>query len=215
MTRRLRVGLLLTAIAGLTATVDVPPSSASCAAALLVDGRVLLGQGGRVFEDPPPLAGRVDVVVPACNDTNLVPPEPDRPGKARAILGTPPQLAVRGNDRAWYLDDQRLWGLDGHPLQQALFGDDLAWPAQRGACRPRTIGLTRLYPSRGPHGSLLLGRYRGQDIRVEVQRNTGVTGRSSFGYPEVGKSAVVSGSLCATYARERFRRMRAERIRLK
>jgi hypothetical protein len=90
---------------------------ASCVAAVIVDGVVLIGQGppdGTL----PRAAGRMSAVLPACNDGG--PRQPDGTTTVVRFAGIPADVAVRSVDsRDVYLADGSLTALAAHPLHES------------------------------------------------------------------------------------------------
>jgi hypothetical protein len=100
-----------------------PVASASCAAAVVVDGRVLFGSAVPRPSRLPPRAGTYPAISPACNDTGG--DDPDRRTTVQRLRGLPPRVAVAvaGRPDTVYYAEDSLPTIGTHPLHAALFGN--------------------------------------------------------------------------------------------
>jgi hypothetical protein len=90
---------------------------ASCVAAVIVDGVVLIGSGASDWTLPR-ADGRVSAVAPACNDGG--PRQPDGKTTVMRFAGIPADVAVRSVDgRDVYIADGSLTALATHPLHRS------------------------------------------------------------------------------------------------
>lgn len=146
---------------------DAAEESGACAAAVIYDDMVYLGQHIRHNPLRPgePLDGAVS---PACHDTIPADPdEHDEPTDLRRVKGVDPEIAVwvPGEGRRWavYVNAGSFPEIRGHPLHAVLYRDE----------EPR--------PSRGTPDCDFDGTVERVGLSVEVQPATGlerfVTGR--------------------------------------
>ena len=184
--RRLLVPLLLAA-ATLAHAEEAP---GACAAAVVVDGRVLLGAQVPHPDRLPPRAGERDAIYPACNDGGPI--EDDHEGAVTRLRGAPPQIAVTGpRPHSVYVDDASLTVLGTHPLHAAFHGRPRA-PSYRSDCRPyRTLVRGRV----AEDGVL---RIRAADRTVSVRSDaaTRFTNRPAYEPVRKGQRLRLATSRC-------------------
>lgn len=142
MLRRLAWSALLTAAVWAAST---PAATAGCASAVVVDGRLLLGQtlDGREARDAlPAVAGTRPAIAPACNDSNG-PQERDTRTEVLQLAGVPPQVAVLDRSReTLYRAEGTLTVLPDHPLHRTNYGAEGASFREGRRCRSHRTALT-------------------------------------------------------------------------
>jgi hypothetical protein len=111
-------------------------ASGSCAAAVVIDGRLLFGTAVQHPSRLPARAGERDAIFPACNDGGPI--EDDHEGTVMRLRGVPPQIAVTGaKPGGVYVDEASLTVIGTHPLHAAIHGPYSAPSYRSGrACRP-------------------------------------------------------------------------------
>jgi hypothetical protein len=111
-----------------------PAESMSCAAAVVVDGHLLLGTGGAPHPERLPEHGAsLRAIEPACGDDDH-----DRDVTVTAFRGIPATVAVASTEAysPLYVARGALVALAGHPLHRVWYGDASRPSARRGrSCR--------------------------------------------------------------------------------
>ncbi len=183
--RRLLVPLLLAA-----ALAHAEDASGACAAAVVVDGRVLFGA---VVQHPrrlPPRDGEHDAIFPACNDTGG--DEPDQRTTVLRLRGLPPRVAVaeRGRSGAVYVDPGSLVAIGTHPLHAAQFGSPRK--PSYGRCRPDRSAVR----GRAAEDGVLRMRTVRRTVFVSIDAATRFTNRPSYEPVRKGQRLRLATSHC-------------------
>jgi hypothetical protein len=169
-----------------------PDASAACAAAVVVDGRVLLGHAVDHPSRLPPRAGELEATVPACDDSG------DSGGEGQettvvGLRGVPAQVAVvdRAGDTL-YVDAASLPALRGHPVHAVLYGSRGAPELRR--CRPSATDV------RGRvvlDGSLRI-RTAKRTVTLRVDGATRFANRPAYAPVREGQRLRVATSRCGS-----------------
>lgn len=96
-----------------------PAARASCAAAVGVQGRLLLGVGSYDRDALPPKGDEIDAISPACNDGGQELTS-DGDTRVRTLDGIPARIAVLGSDGDLYVAPGSLVAIATHPVHAAL-----------------------------------------------------------------------------------------------
>ena len=130
MPRARRWPALLAALAFGAPAATAGDARASCAAAVVVDGRVLLGGG---VDDParlPPVTGERPALSPACTEGS------DERITVMRMQGVPPRVAVLDSDRrSIYVAEGTVTTLATHPLHDAFRRGNLPSLREGRRCR--------------------------------------------------------------------------------
>jgi hypothetical protein len=186
--RRLLVPVLLAA-----ALAHAEEASGACAAAVVVDRRVLFGAVVEYPDRLPPRESERVGSFPACNDTGG--DEPDQQTTVVRLRGLPPRVAVaeRGSPDTVYLDEASLTAIGTHPLHAAQFGSPRK-PSYREhrQCRPYRPAV------RGEvlRGGVLRIRTARRIVLVDVDAATRFTNRPSYEPVREGQRLRLSTSRC-------------------
>ncbi len=181
------------------ALLGAPQADASCIAALVVEGRVLIGQGSVAASHLPRAAGKHPAVEPACNDAGQ--DDPDRAITVRTLEGLPPDVAVvrRGEPTELYVAAGSLLGSSAHPLHRAVYGRGTRRSRRPQTCRrePRAVrgALVDESPWTGPKLALRTGR--GTTV-IATDARTRLTNRPAYEPLNPGQRLAVRTSICGS-----------------
>jgi hypothetical protein len=168
--------LLVVSLLALAALAPADEASGSCAAAVVIDGRLLFGGEAPYPRRVPPRAGERDAIFPACNDGGPI--EEDHEGTVVRLRGVPPQIAVAGAmPGSVYVDEASLTVIGTHPLHAAFHGRPGAPSYRSGrACRAyRTVVRGRV----AEDGALRIRTAR-RTVSVRVDAATRYTNRPVY-----------------------------------
>jgi hypothetical protein len=145
-----------------------PADSMSCAAAVVVDGYVLLGSGRVPHRDRLPEGGAsLRAIEPACGDDDH-----DREVTVTALRGIPPSVAVTSTDAhsSLYVAPGALVARAEHPLHRVWYADSRRPSARAGrSCREAGRVAGTVMGGLGFDG-LALRTSRGEQwVRVDAQ----------------------------------------------
>jgi hypothetical protein len=165
-------------LAGLAAPA---PASASCAATVVVDGRVLYGSARLEAAPLPALGGRRKAIEPACHDYGGS-EEKDRPTKVVTIRGIPPTVAVMDpNVPMFFIARGSMPQMADHPLHRSIYNAQRP-PTfrQKGRCRPHRspIEVVAGEPASGFTG--FRATQRSRHLFVSVDSKTRLTNRPPY-----------------------------------
>ncbi len=177
-------------------------AEAGCISAIVVDGRVLLGQGDVALSSVPPPAGHRAAVNPACNDT---PParEPDLRTTVTTLRGIAPTVAVLERVREGRRSDRReLFVAVGsptntraHPLHRALHTGRRRQTRTRRSCRPeRRVQRGVLATDLRYDGFTL--RRADRRVAIGVDARTRLTNRAATQPLLAGQRVALRTSVC-------------------
>lgn len=161
-----------------------PATSMSCASAVLVDGRLLFGQGQFRAGRLPPRGRSVRAILPGCGDA-------DRPTTVWTLRGLPRHIAVvrDGAGLELYVAQHSLTPLAGHPLRAAF----RQRPARRGDCASRaTLRGSVTSPDGRGFGLDVSGR----ELYVRVDARSRIANRRAYQPVLAGQRLVVRASRC-------------------
>jgi hypothetical protein len=177
------VRLVLAGFAAVLLLAALPDRAASmsCAAALVVDGRLLMGHGGVEARRLPPRERSVAAIEPGCSAD-------DRPTTVWTLRGVPPEVAVvHGSDL--YVAEGSLTALADHPLHAV----SSRRPARRKSCAPRSP-LRGTVSYAGGDGIALVAS--GRELWVEVDARSRMANRPAHQPVVTGQRLVVRASKC-------------------
>jgi hypothetical protein len=180
-----------------------PADSMSCAAAVIVDGYLLLGHAGAPHPERLPEPGvSLRAIEPACGDDDH-----DRDVTVTAFRGIPPRVAVASTDAysSLYVANGALVAMAEHPLHRTWYADANRPSARRGRpCRDhgRITGTVMGNPG---FSELALRTPRGEQ-RVRVDSQSRIANRPSYQPALTGQRLTVGVLRCG-------RDLVAERIR--
>jgi hypothetical protein len=184
------------AVALLLTAAPEPAGAMSCAAAVIVEDRILFGTGVERVRDLPPRGRAIAAIEPGCGDA-------DRRITVWTLRGLPPRLAVYREGDGVYEARGSLTVLAGHPLHAALRHRELRPVARRGCVAAATV---RGSVAGGYDGIALALRTRaGAPVRVRLDRRTRLANRPAYQPLRDGQQVAIRTSRCG-------RKLVAERI---
>ena len=182
--------------AGLVAS---PAAGASCIAAVVVEGRLLLGEGSVVAARLPRIGKEHPAVEPACNDAGQN--EPDRAISVLTLAGLPPDVAVvrRGARTELYLAEGSLSVSSAHPLHRALYPRTSRRSVRRGTCRRESRVVRGTLTNDTPRTSDWLEVRTGRrTIVVATDERSRLTNRPAYEPLNPGQRLAIRTSVCGS-----------------
>ena len=196
--RRIVICALVSALPA--SLVDAPAADASCAAAVVVEGRLLFGHGSIAARHLPRIGKQHPAVEPACN-AEEGDDDPDRPISVLTLEGVPPDVAVvrRGRPTDLYIAEGSLLASSAHPLHRAVYGRTSRRSGRRRTCTraPRAVRGTLTDDSlRAPSTLALSSGTRTIVIRTDAR--TRLTNRPPYEPLNPGQRLTVHTSICGS-----------------
>ena len=178
---------------------DAGPADAGCVAAVVVEGRLLIGHGSIATAHVPATAKEHRAIEPACNDAGQN--ERDRAISVLTLDGVPADIAVvrRGAPNMLYVAGGSLVVSSAHPLHRALYRRTGRRSDRRRACRrePRALRGTLAQASPSIVSTLMLRRGR-DTIAIEADPQTRLTNRPPYEPLRPGQRVVLQTSVCGS-----------------
>jgi hypothetical protein len=195
--RRIVICALVSALPA--ALADAPAPAASCVAAVVVDGRLLLGHGNIAAAHLPGVAEERRAIAPACNDETD--DEDDRTISVLTLDGVPPEVAVlrRGGPTELYVAEGSLVVSSAHPLHRAVYRRTSRRSGRRRTCRrePRAVRGTLADDSMGTGRTLALRSGR-RTIVIVADARTRLTNRPAYEPLNPGQRLAIRTSICGS-----------------